>query len=530
MGSERAPEGRARVAGVEYEHVEAAYLEQRKLSRAAGVALIWGLGVGYVISGEYFGWQFGLAAGGWGGLLVATILIAVMYATMIFAIAEMATALPVTGGPYAFARRAMGPWGGYITGLAVTFEYVIAPAVIAVGIAGYILGLPWWAEQAADIPFWVPYLIAAAFYAVFVGINLIGVEESLRTLFVITGISVVVLILWGLMLLAHVDWSNLQDIPAEEGRAGASRFLPFGFLGIWAAMPAAAWFYLAIEGVPLAAEEVRDPARDMPRGMILAMFSLIAFSAIALFIGPAVGGAEALSGSGNPLPAAVETAVGENWLFYVVTIIGLTGLIASFFSIIFAYSRQIFALSRAGYFPRGLSATTDRHVPAKALIVPAVIGWAVIVVVDVVNRLVAREPGQTLTEAEPAVLTGDLLIQIAVFSALISYVMMMAAFIVLRRKEPNLERPYRTPGGVVTAGVALVLALVAMGSSFVYGVQPAVTISATILFFLVGLTYFALNTRHKLVAEAPEEEFAAIAAAEAELGGAETPDQTRTST
>ncbi|MDQ3986746.1 MAG: ethanolamine permease [Actinomycetota bacterium] len=517
MGDARPPERRDRVAGVEYEHVGAQYLEERRLSRAAGVALIWGLGVGYVISGEYFGWNFGLAAGGFGGLLVATVLIAIMYAAMIFAIAEMATALPVSGGPYAFARRALGPWGGYITGLAVTFEYVIAPAVIAVGIGGYILGLPWWAEEAADIPFWVPYLIAAVFYAVFIGINLLGAQESLRTLFVITGISVVVLIVWGLAMLPHIDWSNLNDVAVDSERAGSSRFLPLGFLGIWAAMPAAAWFYLAIEGVPLASEEVRDPARDMPKGMILAMFSLIAFSAISLFIGPAVAGSEALGASGNPLPEAAEAAVGENWLFYVITIIGLTGLVASFFSIIFAYSRQIFALSRAGYFPRGLSSVNPRRVPAGALIIPGVIGWVVIVLVDVINRMSAREPGQSLTDAAPEVLTGDLLLQIAVFSALISYVAMMLSYIVLRVKEPDLHRPYRTPGGTVTAAIALVLALIAMGSAFVYGTKPAITISATILFFVLGLAYFGFITRHKLVAEAPEEEFAIIEKAEAEL-------------
>jgi ethanolamine permease len=522
MAEAKPPAGGRRAGaggGVEYEHVGREYLEDRKLTRAAGVVLIWGLGVGYVISGEFFGWNFGLAAGGWGGLLMATIVIAVMYATMIFAIAEMSTALPVTGGPYAFARRALGPWGGYVTGLAVTFEYVIAPAVIAVGIGGYILGLPFWAEQAADIPFWVPYLIAAVFYAVFVGINLVGAAESLKTLFVITAISVVVLIVWGVSLLPDVDFSRLNDIVADPNRAGSSGFLPFGFLGIWAAMPAAAWFYLAIEGVPLAAEETKDPARDMPKGMILAMFSLIAFSAISLFIAPAVAGSEILGTSGNPLPEAVRQAQGENWLFYVVTLIGLTGLIASFFSIIFAYSRQIFALSRAGYLPRWLSRTNRKHVPARALIVPAVIGWVVIVLVDVFNRATAARPGQSLAEAEVEVATGDLLIQIAVFSALISYVMMMAAFIALRRKEPNLERPYRTPGGSFTAGVALVLALVAMGSAFVYGVKPAVTITATIVAFLVGLVYFAFYSRHRLVAEAPEEEFAAIAKAEAELAG-----------
>ena len=517
MGDAGAPEdsrkGERPGGGVEYEHVGAKYLEERKLSRYAGAVLIWGLGVGYVISGEFFGWNFGMNAGGWGGLLIATIIIATMYLTMILAISEMASALPVTGGPYAFARRALGPWGGYITGLAVTFEYVIAPSVIAVAIGGYILGL-----FEADAPFWVPYLIAAAFYAIFIGINLIGVKESLITLFVITGVSVVVLLVWGLFLLPQFNADNLFNIAPDASRAGASKFLPFGYLGIWAALPAAAWFYLAIEGTPLAGEETRDPSRDLPRGTIAAMLSLIAFSAIALFIGPAAGGAELLATSGNPNPEAVQAVQGKNWLFWVTSVIGLTGLIASFFSIIFAYSRQIYALSRAGYLPRFLSPThPTRHTPWAALIIPGMLSFGAIVIVDLINRAASAGPGQSLGDVEPVPLTGDLLIQIAVFSALISYALMMVSYIALRRREPNLARPFRAPGGSLTASVALVIALIALGSAFVYGATPAVTITATIVLFLVGLAYFGLYSRHRLVAEAPEEEFAAIERAEAEL-------------
>ena len=118
----------------EGEEVSGEYFESRQLQKTAGALLLWGLGVGYVISGDFFGWNFGLNAGGFGGLLVATAIMATLYVTMIFSIAEMATMMPVAGGPYAFARRAMGPWGGYLTGLAVTIEYVVAPAVIATGI------------------------------------------------------------------------------------------------------------------------------------------------------------------------------------------------------------------------------------------------------------------------------------------------------------------------------------------------------------------------------------------------------------
>ena len=118
-------------AGVEAERVEAAYLERRRLrSGTAGWLLLAGLGVSAVISGDYAGWNFGLAEGGFGGRLIATVLMAVMYTAMVFGLAELGSALPTAGGGYTFARRALGPWGGYATGVAVLIEYAIAPAAI----------------------------------------------------------------------------------------------------------------------------------------------------------------------------------------------------------------------------------------------------------------------------------------------------------------------------------------------------------------------------------------------------------------
>lgn len=127
--------------------------------------LLWGLGVGAVISGDYFGWNFGLTAGGFWGLAIATIVMAIMYITMMFCLAELSTALPHAGGLYSFARQAMGPWGGYLTGLAVVIEYVIAPAVIVVGIGGYLNSV------FPGVPLWMWWVLA---YAIFVGINIWG--------------------------------------------------------------------------------------------------------------------------------------------------------------------------------------------------------------------------------------------------------------------------------------------------------------------------------------------------------------------
>lgn len=480
--------------GTQYDRVGGDYLASRKLQKTAGALLLWGLGVGYVISGDFFGWNYGLNAGGFGGLLLATIIMATLYVTMIFSIAEMATMMPVAGGPYAFARRAMGPWGGYITGLAVTIEYVVAPAVIATGIGGYVAGM------FTQAPTWVATVVPILAYVVCIGVNAMGSRVSLGILLVVTVMSVAALLIWGVAMLPHADSSRWLDIAPDPGE---SAWLPHGAAGIVAALPAAGWFYLAVEGVPLAAEETRDPARALPKGMIAAMLSLVATSMLVLTLAPAVAGSEALAGSANPLPVAVEVALGRGFIYWLTTIVGLAGFAASFFSIIFAYSRQIFALSRAGYLPRWLSKTNRRGAPHWALIVPAIAGYAAIQIVDA-----------TTSDAIPS---GDLLMQVAVFAALVSYVMMMVSHILLRRRCPDLARPYKTPGYPITPVVALVLSLVALSSSVFYSNAALGVIVATLAVFGVGLLYFVVYSRHHLVASAPEEEAALIEAAEREL-------------
>ena len=116
--------------GVTYAQTDATYFERRGLKRHARIWSLWALGVGAVISGHFSGWNLGIASGGWGGLFIAAMIVAIMYLGLSFSLAEMSPALPHTGGAYSFARTAMGPWGGFITGLAESIEYLITPAVI----------------------------------------------------------------------------------------------------------------------------------------------------------------------------------------------------------------------------------------------------------------------------------------------------------------------------------------------------------------------------------------------------------------
>lgn len=472
-----------RTTAVEYETVPEAYLEKRRLKQgAAGWVLLAGLGVSYVISGDFAGWNFGLGQGGFGGMLVATVLMALMYGCMVLALAELSASLPTAGGGYSFARRALGPWGGYLTGTAILLEYAIAPAAIAIFIGAYVNEL-----AGLDGP-----VIYALFYAVFVGLHLWGVGEALKIMMVITVLAVAALVVFAAGTLPHFDAANLFDVAADPAAAGASTFLPKGWIGIWAALPFAMWLFLAVEGVPLAAEEAKEPGRDLPLGIITAMAVLLVFGALVLLLAPGAAGAGAIAEHGAPLVGALQAVHGEeSRAAMFVNVVGLFGLIASFFSIIYAYSRQVFALSRAGYLPRWLSVTNRRKVPALALIVPGAIGFAL-----------------SLTGK------GDLMITMAVFGATISYALMTLSHIVLRRREPGLHRPYRTPGGTVTSGIAFALSIAAFVSTFLVSLEAA---AWSALFYAIMIAWFALYSRHHLVAQAPEEEFEAIAAAEAEL-------------
>lgn len=458
------------------------YFAKRQLKQGAvGWLLLVGLGVAYVISGDFAGWNFGLAQGGWGGMFIATVVVAVMYLCMCLSMSEMATMLPTAGGGYSFARTAFGPFGGYLTGTAILIEYSIAPAAIACFIGAY-------CESLFGVGGWIIYLVC---YLVFMGIHLKGAGEALKIIFAITAIAAVALLVFIIAMIPHFNSANLFNIAVSD-KAGASAFLPMGYLGIWAAVPYAIWFFLAVEGVPLAAEEAKDPTRSLPRGLIGSMLILAAFALLILFLGAGAAGANQLKDSGAPLVDALVAVYGEHTrLAGFVNFVGLAGLIASFFSIIYAYSRQIFALSRAGYLPTSLSLTNKNKAPYLAIIIPGIIGFAL-----------------SLTGE------GDLLILMAVFGATISYVLMILSHIKLRLSRPDMDRPYKTPGGIVTSGIALILALIAVIAGFL--VDPKVWfITAGI--YIAFIVYFLVYSRHRLVQGTPEEEFENIRKAEQEL-------------
>jgi ethanolamine permease len=475
-----------KVGSVTYRDVDQGYFEQRGLKRHAGVWMLWALGVAAVISGDFSGWNFGLDVGGFGGLLIATAIITVMYVALCYSIAEMSPALPHTGGAYSFARSSMGPWGGFITGIAENIEYVVTPAVVVFFAGAYaqpvfeeLFGLsiaqPWW------------WLI---FYVIFVGLNIIGIEATMRFSVVICFISLAVLAVFFVLAIPNFDAANLTNI---EPDAGGTSFLPFGITGIIAALPFAIWFYLAIEELPLAAEESMDPKKDVPKATLLGLLTLVVTGIGVLFLNTGVGGgAEGIRTSGEPLLEGFRAVLGSDTSAAVLGLFALTGLIASFHTIIYAYGRNIYSLSRAGYFPHWMSVTHGkRKTPHVALLLGGVIGYGLCLL---------------LYNFAAGTAVGDALLTMAVFGAVISYGMQMLSFIMLRRKLPNIRRPYVSPIGTWGAAIGAVIAVVALISLFITpSYRPGVL--GVAIWFLLALLYFGLSGRNKLVLS-PEEEFA----------------------
>ncbi|GIV34038.1 MAG: ethanolamine permease [Chitinophagales bacterium] len=448
-------------------------MTQPQLKRTLGPLILWGLGVGYVISGDYFGWNLGLAEGGTLGLAIATAFIIIMYVTFTFGYTELACAIPKAGGAFDYATRALGPRWGFIGGMAQNIEFIFAPPAIAFAIGAYFhIFFP-------QIPI---LAIAIAAYLLFTALNIYGVKAAATFELLITVLAVGELLLFAEVTLPHLEWENLQR-----------NAFPNGFRGVFAAIPFAIWFFLAIEGVANVAEETVDPQRNVLLGFGSAIATLVVLCILTFTASVGVAGWEAvvyptgtpqtgadgqIITSDSPLPLALARVVGEDHLLYHLLItIGLFGLVASFHGIILAAGRTTFEFGRYGYAPVTLGKVHPRfHTPANALLFNMSLG------------IVALLTGKT----------GEI-ITIACFGALTLYVISMIALFVLRKNEPDMERPFKVPLYPWFPAVALVISAFSLIAMTVFNLRLAAVYFGIMLLSFIGFYFFvepSLNKKH----------------------------------
>ncbi|HTQ28524.1 MAG TPA: ethanolamine permease [Puia sp.] len=433
-----------------------------RLSRSLGPLMLWGLGVGYVISGMYFGWNLGLPEGGTLGLAIATLFIIILYICFTFSYTELACAMPKAGGVFDYAVRGLGEKIGFIAGMAQIIEFVFAPPAIAAAIGAY-------------FHLFFPQLpvtgIAITAYLLFTALNIYGVKAAARFELLVTLLAVGELLIFAGIALPHF---NSQNISRDA--------FPHGWKGVWASVPFALWFFLGLEGVANVAEETVNPQRNVLIGFGTALLTLILLCILTFLSATGVAGWSAIvypspgaDPSDSPLPLALSKITGSNgWLYHSLIGIGLMGLVASFHGIILAAGRATFEFGRVNYIP-SFFGKVHRHfqTPANALLLNMMAGIA-------------------------ALLTGSTadIITISCFGALTLYILSMITLLVLRRKEPGMMRPFRVPLYPYFPVLALVISIVSLIAMITLNIKLSLAYLAILCLAYIWFHFFVKRTAH----------------------------------
>jgi ethanolamine permease len=334
--------------------------------------------------------------------------------------------------------------------MAQIIEFVFAPPAIAAAIGAYFH---------IFFPQFTVATIAVTAYILFTALNMYGVKAAAAFELFITVLAVVELLIFSGITFPHFEWKNLQH-----------NAFPHGWIGVWASIPFAIWFFLGLEGVANVAEETVRPQRNILLGFGFALLTLVVLCVLVFLSSIGVGGWEAIvypspgaGASDKPLPLALSMITGNSgWQYHLLISIGLMGLVASFHGIILAASRATFEFGRVGYIPRVLGAIHPRFkTPVNALLVNMIAG------------IIALLTGNT-----------DEIITIAVFGALTLYIISMITVLALRKKEPSLARPFKVPFYPAFPVIALVIASVSLIAMITLNIKLSV-----IYFSILALAY-----------------------------------------
>ena len=307
----------------------------KKLSRVLGPVHVWALGVGIVLVGEYMGWNFTVAQGGTIGAVCACWTIGLMYVSLIMINTEMGSVLPEAGGQYAMAKYFLGPLAAFNIGLMLVLEYAMLEAADAL-VVGKILQ-----SLSLDVQP-LPYIILCLLFLTY--LNYRGAYATLTLNFIITAIAFIAIII---LLFGSNFWNPAATMLDLKNLTNG---LPYGMLGMIAALQFGVWFYLGIEGTALAAEECRSTHRSLPVGAVIGLATLIIGATVTVFVCSGLLDADKLGASSYPLYDAA-LATGKLALIVVLFVGTMLSCIASANGCINDASRAWFSMSRDKLIP-----------------------------------------------------------------------------------------------------------------------------------------------------------------------------------
>ncbi|QIE48250.1 amino acid permease (plasmid) [Pseudohalocynthiibacter aestuariivivens] len=425
------------------------------LARVLGPAHIWGLGVGIVLVGEYMGWNFAVGKGGAYAALLACWFAGLLYSCVAMIDSEVTSTVAAAGGQYTQAKHIVGPLMAFNVGLYLVFAYTMLEAANAITF-GFLIdtvaGMT--GHEGLDER---PFIILAIMFLAW--LNYRGVLATLTFSLIITAFAFVAIIVLFLSTTLLMGDSPLRH-------AELMTDLPYGWLGVLAAMHFGLWYYLGIEGTCQAAEEVRSPARALPFGTLAGIMTLLIAASLTWYVCVGLMPWEYLGQAGVPLFDAARLT-GSTGLMVLLGIGTMFATLASANGCINDASRAWFAMGRDHYLPDWFGAVHPKFkTPYRAIIflIPIAMIFAL---------------GAPL----------DQVITFSILSGLLEYTFMPLNVILFRRKWPlnSIKRGYEHPFHPIPAIVLLSLCAVTFFAVFLgYGSQLVAMIS----FYIVVSLWF----------------------------------------
>ena len=384
--------------------------------------------------------------------------------------AELAAMMPAAGSAYSYSYAALGEIFAWVVGWSLILEYSLVVSTVAVGWSGYAaplligIGFPAGLTQGPELGGWIN-LPAIFIIAVVAGLLLLGTRESARINTALVAVKIATLALFVAVTLPHFDASHLHP------------FMPYGFAsaagpdgvqrGVMAAAAIIFFAFYGFDAISTAAEETKRPERDLAIGIV---GSMVACTIIYILVAAAaIGAVPFASFADSPEPLAlILRELGRPGVAHVIATAAVIALPTVLLAFLYGQSRIFLAMARDGFLPQSLAVISKRGTPARITTATAI--------------LVAILAG-ILPIGEIAALANA--------GTLIAFMAVGACLIILRRRSPELKRPFRTPLATLVGFGAI------FGCAYLFVSLPTQTLLWCLLWNLIGLgIYLGYAHRH----------------------------------
>lgn len=438
----------------------------------ASVYDIYWLGLTIVLGGQLIYWNQGFHEGFW-SFFGTTVMVGSGYLCLTFCLAEMTSVLPFAGGSYGYVRCTMGPIAGYVCGCCEGMEYVL---YVATSLAefGSIMTIVLSSSKTYEPLFWF------GFYVIALSIHIRGGKLFWIASDIAAMVTFVLIVLY---LLGSSTVANFSEHATDHDTYSASQFFLY--------FPLPSWFFVGVEALTLACENIAQPTRNVPRAMVFCVLTLIITALCIVFVSASVApGAKAVADAYLPFNFGFSQYFGIS--DHLAAILNLPGMFATAFGFMFAYGRQLFAMSRSKLLPTFLSEVYgQQQTPISSLITGSICGMAVLLILFFNFDSFTKK-----------------LFNLCMLGSCIVYLLIFRAYLICTDRYRNLGRSFINPFGVWGAYYGLaIFGIMTVSLAFFQndGYESLIVFTSFVTFALIY--YFAVVRKREFLSDEEQRDF-----------------------